>query len=52
MGVPKTIDGDLKNEYVETSFGFDSACKLYSELIGNLMVDVSASQKYCTPSHA
>lgn len=47
VGVPKTIDGDLKNEVIETSFGFDTACKLYSELIGNVMIDVNASQKYC-----
>lgn len=37
VGCPKTIDGDLKNEYVEVSFGFDTACKTYSELIGNIM---------------
>src|SRR5690606_40054723 len=39
IGVPKTIDGDLKNEVVETSFGFDTACKTYSELIGNIQRD-------------
>ncbi len=36
IGVPKTIDGDLKNEAIETSFGFDTATKVYSELIGNI----------------
>ena len=35
IGCPKTIDGDLKNEFIEVSFGFDTACKTYSELIGN-----------------
>jgi 6-phosphofructokinase len=39
IGCPKTIDGDLKNEAVEVSFGFDTACKTYSELIGNLMIE-------------
>lgn len=38
VGLPKTIDGDLKNAYCETSFGFDTAAKLYSELVGNIMV--------------
>ena len=46
IGCPKTIDGDLKNDYIETSFGFDTACKTYSELIGNLMRDCSSSKKY------
>ena len=46
IGCPKTIDGDLKNEYIETSFGFDTACKVYSELIGNLMRDANSSKKY------
>lgn len=46
IGVPKTIDGDLKNEYIETSFGFDTATKLYSELIGNICRDVNSSKKY------
>lgn len=46
IGVPKTIDGDLKNEYVETSFGFHSACLTYSQLIGNIMKDAKSSQKY------
>ena len=36
IGVPKTIDGDLKNEMIETSFGFDTATKVYSEVIGNI----------------
>jgi 6-phosphofructokinase len=39
VGCPKTIDGDLKNEMVEVSFGYDTACKTYSELIGNLMIE-------------
>ncbi|MBO7258519.1 MAG: diphosphate--fructose-6-phosphate 1-phosphotransferase, partial [Paludibacteraceae bacterium] len=46
IGCPKTIDGDLKNEMIETSFGFDTACKIYSELIGNIQRDVSSSKKY------
>ncbi|MCL2043400.1 MAG: diphosphate--fructose-6-phosphate 1-phosphotransferase [Treponema sp.] len=46
IGCPKTIDGDLKNEYIETSFGFDTACKTYSELIGNIMRDANSSKKY------
>ena len=45
-GCPKTIDGDLKNEFVETSFGFDTAVKTYSELIGNIMRDANSAQKY------
>lgn len=61
VGVPKTIDGDLKLPEVglETSFGFDSACKCYSECIGNIQTDCCASQKYyhfvrlmgCSASH-
>lgn len=46
IGVPKTIDGDLKNEVVEASFGFDTACKTYSELIGNIQRDANSSKKY------
>jgi pyrophosphate--fructose-6-phosphate 1-phosphotransferase len=46
IGCPKTIDGDLKNEYIETSFGFDTACKTYGELIGNLMRDANSAKKY------
>jgi len=46
IGCPKTIDGDLKNEYIETSFGFDTACKTYSELIGNLSRDTNSAKKY------
>jgi diphosphate-dependent phosphofructokinase len=46
VGVPKTIDGDLKNEAIETSFGFDSATKIYSELIGNICRDAASSRKY------
>ena len=46
IGVPKTIDGDLKNEQIETSFGFDTATKTYSELIGNIERDCASAQKY------
>ncbi len=46
IGVPKTIDGDLKNPYVEVSFGFDTACKVYSEMIGNIGRDVLSAKKY------
>ncbi|MFZ0565859.1 MAG: diphosphate--fructose-6-phosphate 1-phosphotransferase [Chlamydiales bacterium] len=46
IGVPKTIDGDLKNKWVETSFGFDTACKIYSELIGNIARDALSAKKY------
>jgi len=46
IGVPKTIDGDLKNDLIETSFGFDTACKTYSELIGNLARDANSAKKY------
>lgn len=46
IGCPKTIDGDLKNEMIETSFGFDTACKLYSELIGNISRDALSAKKY------
>lgn len=46
IGVPKTIDGDLKNEYIETSFGFDTAVKTYSELIGNIERDANSAKKY------
>ncbi|PCI92533.1 diphosphate--fructose-6-phosphate 1-phosphotransferase [Candidatus Aerophobetes bacterium] len=46
VGVPKTIDGDLRNEYVEMSFGFDTACKTYSEMIGNLERDAISAKKY------
>jgi len=46
VGLPKTIDGDLKNEYVETSFGFDSAAKLFSECVGNIQTDCSSTGKY------
>ncbi len=45
IGVPKTIDGDLKNEYIEISFGFDTACKTYSEIIGNLLRDALSAKK-------
>jgi pyrophosphate--fructose-6-phosphate 1-phosphotransferase len=46
IGSPKTIDGDLKNEYIETSFGFDTACKTFSELIGNIERDAASAKKY------
>ncbi len=46
VGVPKTIDGDLKNPYIETSFGFDTATKVYSELVGNIAKDACSSRKY------
>jgi pyrophosphate--fructose-6-phosphate 1-phosphotransferase len=46
IGCPKTIDGDLKNELIEASFGFDTACKLYSELIGNISRDANSARKY------
>ncbi|MDR1721002.1 MAG: diphosphate--fructose-6-phosphate 1-phosphotransferase [Endomicrobium sp.] len=46
VGVPKTIDGDLKNKYIEASFGFDTATKIYSELVGNICRDVNSARKY------
>ena len=46
IGCPKTIDGDLKNEHIETSFGFDTACKTYSELVGNIQKDANSGKKY------
>ncbi len=46
IGCPKTIDGDLKNNMIETSFGFDTACKVYSEMIGNIQRDCNSSRKY------
>ncbi|KDD76637.1 hypothetical protein H632_c152p1 [Helicosporidium sp. ATCC 50920] len=46
LGVPKTIDGDLKSADVPVSFGFDSACKVYAELVGNVALDAASSQKY------
>ena len=46
IGCPKTIDGDLKNAQIETSFGFDTATKTYSELIGNIERDCNSSRKY------
>jgi pyrophosphate--fructose-6-phosphate 1-phosphotransferase len=46
IGCPKTIDGDLKNDWIETSFGFDTACKVYSELIGNIERDANSAKKY------
>ncbi len=46
VGVPKTIDGDLKNESIEVSFGFDTATRTYAELIGNIARDASSARKY------
>ena len=46
IGCPKTIDGDLKNSEIETSFGFDTATKVYSEVIGNIMRDCNSAKKY------
>lgn len=46
IGCPKTIDGDLKNDQIETSFGFDTACKVYSEVIGNIQRDCNSARKY------
>ncbi|MDD3117934.1 MAG: diphosphate--fructose-6-phosphate 1-phosphotransferase [Victivallales bacterium] len=46
IGCPKTIDGDLKNEFIEASFGFDTACRVYSELIGNIQRDANSAKKY------
>ena len=44
--MPKTIDGDLRNEMIETSFGFDTAAKVYSEVIGNIERDSNSAKKY------
>ena len=46
IGCPKTIDGDLKNAMIETSFGFDTACKTYAEVIGNIQRDCNSARKY------
>ena len=46
IGCPKTIDGDLKNNQIETSFGFDTACKTYAEVIGNIQRDANSARKY------
>jgi len=46
IGCPKTIDGDLKNGMIEISFGFDTACKVYSELIGNIQRDANSAKKH------
>ena len=45
IGCPKTIDGDLKNDQIETSFGFDTACKTYAEVIGNIERDCNSARK-------
>ncbi|MDX9909773.1 MAG: diphosphate--fructose-6-phosphate 1-phosphotransferase [Mariniphaga sp.] len=46
IGCPKTIDGDLKTEVIETSFGFDTATKVYSDLVGNIQRDANSAKKY------
>ena len=46
IGCPKTIAGDLKNDQIETSFGFDTACKTYAEVIGNIQRDANSARKY------
>ncbi|MBS3904435.1 MAG: diphosphate--fructose-6-phosphate 1-phosphotransferase [Simkania sp.] len=46
IGVPKTIDGDLQNKHLQISFGFDTACKTYAEMIGNLAKDAISDKKY------
>jgi len=46
IGCPKTIDGDLKNEWIETSFGFDTATRVYAEVIGNIERDAASARKY------
>jgi pyrophosphate--fructose-6-phosphate 1-phosphotransferase len=46
IGCPKTIDGDLKNQVIEVSFGFDTACKTFAELIGNIARDANSARKY------
>lgn len=46
IGCPKTIDGDLKNAQIEASFGFDTACRVYAELIGNIARDANSARKY------
>ena len=46
IGCPKTIDGDLKNEFIEISFGFDTATKVYQEVVGNVCLDALCSKKY------
>lgn len=46
IGCPKTIDGDLKNQWIETSFGFDTCVKVYAELVGNIQRDCYSSKKY------
>ncbi|MDR2693642.1 MAG: diphosphate--fructose-6-phosphate 1-phosphotransferase [Chitinispirillales bacterium] len=46
VGCPKTIDGDLKNEWIEASFGFDTSAKVYCELIGNIQRDANSAKKY------
>ncbi len=46
IGCPKTIDGDLKNDMIETSFGFDTATKVYAEVIGNIERDANSAKKY------
>ena len=52
IGCPKTIDGDLKNDDIEISFGFDTATKTYSELIGNVARDANSAKKYWHFAHS
>ena len=52
IGVPKTIDGDLKNNVIETSFGFDTATKVYSEVIGNIQRDCNSAKNTGTSSNS
>ena len=47
MGVPCGIDGSFKNQFVESTVGFDTACKVYSQLIGNIATDGNSAKKYC-----
>ena len=51
IGCPKTIDGDLKNEHIEVSFGFDTATKTYAECIGNIWLDTISTKKYYQYTH-
>lgn len=46
IGVPACIDGDLKNSFIQTTVGFDTSCKLYSQLVGNMATDGASAAKY------
>ena len=46
IGVPGSVDGDLKSDRIDTMFGFDTACKAYSQLIGNMCADGNSAKKY------